>query len=29
MMESLRIDGGMVPWMSGTAEAGPRWTADR
>jgi glyoxylase-like metal-dependent hydrolase (beta-lactamase superfamily II) len=29
MMESLRIDGGMVPGMSGTAEAGPQWAADR
>lgn len=29
MMESLRIDGGMVPGMSGMAEGGPEWAADR
>jgi hypothetical protein len=29
LMESLRIDGGMVPGMSGMAEAGPRWAAER
>jgi hypothetical protein len=29
MVESLRIDAGMVPGMSGTAESGPEWAFDR